>query len=140
MDYQIHLSGQNYCRLESHAKGFETPENVIERLLDHYEVSHKAGLPLAKIDSSRPDKLDLIIIPSDEEFKKALIATQGAWICLKYIDGTQQVKYWSAKQFQSTSSLRGNLFSGHLRGWKRKGVCRAKIAISKQDVMEGGND
>lgn len=33
----VRLSDKTYCRLEKHAVGFDTPSNVIERILDHFE-------------------------------------------------------------------------------------------------------
>lgn len=37
----IRLSDSTYNRLESHAIGFDAPNNVIERLIDFYESHHK---------------------------------------------------------------------------------------------------
>lgn len=37
MSHVIRIPPEIYARLERHAKGFDTPANVIERLLDHYE-------------------------------------------------------------------------------------------------------
>jgi len=37
MTQQIRVPTEIYKRLESHATGFDTPANVIERLLNHYE-------------------------------------------------------------------------------------------------------
>jgi len=33
----VRISTETYSRLEKHAIGFDTPANVIERILDHYE-------------------------------------------------------------------------------------------------------
>lgn len=43
MNKSIKVSKATYSRLEEHAIGFDTPENVIERLIDFYE--EKSGLP-----------------------------------------------------------------------------------------------
>ena len=37
MSIQIRINDELYTRLEKHAEGFDTPEHVIERLLNHYE-------------------------------------------------------------------------------------------------------
>ena len=136
MSNQIQLSDPNYHRLGALANPFETPEDVIERLLDYYETNAETDLPLTNIEStSVPNELELIFIPSnEEEFKTLLIDGKEAWICLEHIDGTQKVKHWRIKEFKSTSSLRGNLFSGYLRGWKRKGIYQATISINKENM------
>ena len=42
MSHVIRLSPELYARLERHAEGFDTPANVIEMLLNHYEgVEHE---------------------------------------------------------------------------------------------------
>ncbi|GAA5316345.1 MAG: hypothetical protein AseanaTS_15490 [Candidatus Pelagadaptatus aseana] len=40
MSHVVRIPHEIYSRLEKHAQGFDTPANVIERLLNHYE-----GLP-----------------------------------------------------------------------------------------------
>jgi len=37
MSQTIRVSNETYRRLEKHAVGFDTPSNVIEKILDHYE-------------------------------------------------------------------------------------------------------
>lgn len=37
MSHVIRIPVEIYARLEKHAQGFDTPANVIEKLLDHYE-------------------------------------------------------------------------------------------------------
>lgn len=37
MSHMIRLPNDIYKRLENHAQGFDTPANVIKKLLDHYE-------------------------------------------------------------------------------------------------------
>ncbi len=44
MSQNIKISDELYSRLAKHAEGFDTPVNVIERLLNHYE-----GIPEAEI-------------------------------------------------------------------------------------------
>ena len=136
MGNQIHLTDPNYHRLGALANPFETPEDVIERLLDYYETNSEAALPSTNIQlASSPNELELIFIPSDEEeFKALLIDGKEAWIYLEHIDGTKKIKHWRIKEFKSTSSLRGNLFSGYLRGWKKKGICKAIISTNKEDI------
>ena len=50
MSPSIQLSATLYQRLEGHAQGFDTPENVIERLLNAYEMTGGGDAkPLARI-------------------------------------------------------------------------------------------
>lgn len=112
----INLTDETFKRLEAKAMGFDTPEKVIKRLLD--EVDGKTSKP------------ELIFEPSDEdEFKRQLIETREAEIAIYYADGKRKISHWDAKNFSSRSNLRGNLWSGYLRDWKRRNIIRAELAI-----------
>lgn len=52
MNREISIPQQLYSRLERLAKGFDTPANVIERLLDHYEGTAEPE------ESPEPDTTD----------------------------------------------------------------------------------
>jgi hypothetical protein len=43
----IKLTDNIYNRLASLAEGFDTPANLIERILNYYEVNHSLDLPTA---------------------------------------------------------------------------------------------
>lgn len=51
MNYSIKLPAHLYQRLEKHAEGFDTPVNVIERILNYYEGIDKP------LESASPAKL-----------------------------------------------------------------------------------
>jgi hypothetical protein len=59
MSEVIRVSESTYRRLESLAKGFDTPGNVIERLVDFYERQVKVEPP--KIDPPPTEALSLVM-------------------------------------------------------------------------------
>ena len=67
-------------------------------------------------------------------FKKALIEKKEAYVRLYKIDGTFELKYWNASKFNEFSTLRNNINSGYLRGWKDRGIYKAEFAIEKSDL------
>lgn len=140
MEHQITMSSVLYKRLESHAKGFDTPTNVIERILDFYE-EHQNSLPRKDQEKQKESlpvksfKLEVSFFPCGENvFRKALLENKLAWIKLYKTDGTFEVKLWKAQGFTEKSDLMGNLRSGYLRGWKNKGIYKAELAIDKSDI------
>ena len=80
MSQVIRIPANLYHRLSLHAKGFETPANVIEKMLNSYEeqkdVESTANFESAsKIATS----LEIIYYPSDElSFKQALLHAYSA--------------------------------------------------------------
>jgi len=140
MEQQITIKSSIFRRLETHAKGFDTPANVIERILDFYDEHRncvqdknqektKVNLPVKSFE------LEFKFFPDGEsEFKKALLGKKLAWIKLYKTDGTSELKLWKAHDFTEKSSLIGNLRSGHLRGWKDRGIFKAALAIEKSDI------
>ena len=120
----IRISDELYARLESKAVGFDTPSALIERLLDQCD-----GIkPTPKSDSqTRPE---LIFQPSDEQrFKKLLINIGQANVVLHKQNGTVERRTWNANRLTDSSNLRGNLWSGLLRGWKKKGITKVELSI-----------
>jgi len=116
---------------------FESPASVIERILDSYEGKTMES-PHEDEGSTRTisEKLDVVFYPSSEEkFKSLLLANKVAWVLLHKTDGSTEIKPWNAQRLSSASSVLGNLRSGHLRGWKKKGICKAEVAINKQDIV-----
>ncbi|WP_052198318.1 hypothetical protein [Pectobacterium fontis] len=115
----IEISQETFDRLAKYATGFDTPENVISRLLDTQEVEL----------SQRPE---LTFKPESEElFKQELIRTKYAKVELYKADGSKEEGEWNARTINQTSSLRSNLWSGYLRNWKEKGIIRAVFTIKE---------
>ncbi len=121
MTHTLNITDETFQRLEARAVGFDKPEAVIIRLLD-------------EIEGKTTVKPDLIFHPADEnEFKQQLIRRKEAQIVLYKADGSSEKLYWNANRFTEESNLRGNLWSGYLRGWKKKNIVKAEISIAPQD-------
>lgn len=117
MTRTIEITAETYARLEKLAVGFDSPEAVINRLLDQAE-----GKP--------ETKPTLMFFPEDEtEFKRELIKTKEAEVVLYKVDGTREVSRWNANKLTESSNLRGNLWSGLLRNWKEKGIKKAEFFV-----------
>ncbi|ELB2083749.1 hypothetical protein HJ196_23105 [Vibrio parahaemolyticus] len=130
MSQVIRISDEIYSRLESHAVGFDTPQNIIEKLLDFYEAND--GSPNQSLEANAPLKeaihLDITYYPNDAQFKTDLLACKEAYIKLTKTDGTSEIKHWNASRFTEESSVNGNLRSGFLRDWRKKGICKAELS------------
>jgi hypothetical protein len=140
MEITISVPEELFKRLETHAKGFDTPTNVIERLLKYFE-NNTDQLPTIEtvidhnIPPTRSLQLEVIFLPNGEnKFKNELIQRKVAWIQIYKIDGSVETKMWKAQSFTKNSDLMGNLRSGYLRGWKDKGICKAVLAIRAEDL------
>ncbi len=121
----IRISDELYTRLESQAVGFDTPSALIERLLDRCDGIKKNKPTL----SIAPPKL--IFTPNDEdEFKRQLLNKKQAAVVLHKSNGIIENRLWNANRLSETSNLRGNLWSGLLRGWKKKGIIKVELSIS----------
>ena len=135
MNKNVEIPIALYQRLGSHVQGFENPASVIERILDFYE--EKQGTK--KTESvgtvlSLPSSLSITYYPSDEEsFKKLLLQKKVAYLLLHKIDGTKDLKEWNAINFTDQSSVNGNLRSGYLRDWQKKGIIKAEISTDRAD-------
>jgi len=122
MKKTIEITSTTYSRLESIAEGFDSPEAVIIRLLDGAE---------GKVDI----KPTLMFYPTDENlFKAQLIENKEAEVVLYKVDGSREITRWKANRLSETSNLRGNLWSGFLRGWKNKGIKSAEFSILPKSV------
>lgn len=136
MSQVVRIPENLYQRLSRHAKGFETPANVIEKMLIFYEKQENVESttdiePVTKA----PNSLEIIYYPSGvQSFKEALLQTQKAYILLHKVDGTSEFKEWKASNFSADSDVNGNLRSGQLRGWKNKGIYKAEISTNKNDL------
>ncbi len=140
MSQVIRISDDLYKRLESHAAGFDTPSNVIETILNAYEnvnpdlntSSEAADIPIFKPAA----KLEITYFAESEvDFKRQLLISKKAYIKLHYTNDTSEIKEWNAARFGESSSVDGNLRSGHLRGWKERGIFKAELAINQDDVI-----
>ncbi|MEJ6080859.1 hypothetical protein MT391_20360 [Vibrio sp. 1-Bac 57] len=117
LNKKIEVSESTFKRLEVLAKGFDTPDSVINRLIDEIE-NKKVTKPL------------LSFSPSDEKhFLKLLIRDRIAEVVLYKNDGSRTITKWNASKLMETSNLRANLWSGFLRGWKEKGIISAEFSI-----------
>lgn len=136
MSHVLRVSSQLYRRLEAHAKGFDTPANVIESLLDYYEDHENTeSTRTMKPEHSPSSDLEVLLYPEDEnKFKELLLADKRAYVRLYKTDESHETKEWNASRFSETSNVMGNLRSGPLRGWKSKGICKAVIAINREDL------
>jgi hypothetical protein len=137
MDKEIEIPIELYERLSFYAKGFDTPANVIERMLNFYEEQKGVESTVESVAVSKaPTSLDIIYYPSDENsFKQLFIKTKKAYVLLHKVDGSSELKVWSGSNFDSSSSVNGNLRSGYLRGWKKKGIYKAEISTDENDVI-----
>lgn len=131
MPVTISVSDDVYRRLEGLAVGFDTPERVIERLLDSVEESGP------KSSESKPS---LTFVPDEVAFKNELIARKKAQVVLHLKNGDRDVIHWNASRFQPSSNLRANLWSGILRNWKDKGITSAELSVLPQGINEPGDN
>ena len=140
MEKQITISTNLYKRLEAYAVGFDTPQDVMTRILDYYESNSGQAvnnvLPKPIVDTpARSLQLEISMIPNNEsEFKKLMLERKLAWVKIFKLDGTEDIKLWKVQAFTSDSDLKGNLRSGYLRGWKEKGIYKAVLAINEGDL------
>lgn len=121
----VRLSGELYKRLEAHAEGFDTPANVIEKVLNVYEGVSE----YEKADVAPDSKPLLIFLPNEESFRLRLLEKKLAKRILHYRDGSVEEKLWKANSFSRASNLRGNIWSGPLRGWEEEGIIKAEFIV-----------
>jgi len=139
MSQVIRVPESLYNRLEEHAHGFDTPANVIEKILNFYEANCSEEIEATEVQKEiaieSPNELEIVYHPGGERiFKKALLENKKAFICLHKVDGSSEIKIWNAAKFSPHSDVNGNLRSGYLRGWKKKGIYKAVIAINEEDI------
>ena len=128
MSRNIELSDTTFSRLEQLAVGFDTPESVIIRLLDTAEGKTET-------------KPTLTFSPDDEsQFKRELIISKEAEIVIYKHDSSREISHWNANRLSDSSNLRGNLWSGILRGWKKKGISKVELSVLPQGLNEPGDE
>ena len=145
MQKTIEISVTLYERLGKLAQTFETPQDVITRLLDFYKMeeidSSSLDPKITTIKKTSPqnvrkyNKLDIIFYPEDLiQFKSSLLKEKQAWVLLHMNDGSKTLHQWNASRFTESSDVLGNLRSGYLRDWRDKGIISADIAINKNEL------
>ncbi|MCA1773976.1 MAG: hypothetical protein LC677_15750 [Halomonas sp.] len=143
MSQVIRVPDKLYKRLAVYAGGFETPTNVIEKILEFYERAHPivdGGERDVPIQEMQPANTLEILYFSDSEgiseegFKDQLLDTKKAYIRMYYTNDTSEIKEWNASRFGASSSVDGNLRSGYLRGWKDRGIFKAELAINRAEI------
>ena len=119
----ITLSDATYDRLATLARGFETPEQVINRLIDAVQADPKT-------------KPQLLLCPADEdEFRNALLVSKQAKVEMFKKDGTCETGIWKARSISSESNILSNIWSGYLRNWKEKGIVRAVFTVQDDPAV-----
>lgn len=135
MSQVIRISENLYQRLSTYAKGFETPSQVIENMVNFYENKNNIK-PQENtfFTTKRATKLEIIYHPVNdvETFKQDLINTKIAYIKLYKINNEIEIKEWSANRFNNDSDVVKNLRSGYLRKWKDKGIFKAELSTNKE--------
>lgn len=118
----IKIENSTLKRLESLAVGFDTPDAVINRLIDGAE--------------GRPDiKPTIVFNPSlESDFKEKLLEEKIAEVCIYSGDTSPVISIWNATKLTRTSNLKANLWSGLLRNWKSKGITKVELTVLDRNV------
>jgi len=138
MSQVIRISDELFKRLEAYASGFDSPSNVIETILNDYEERNpdfKPHINSQNLGEVKPaTSLEISYCGgSEEDFKQQLLENKKAYIKLYYTNDTTEIKEWKAFRFSSSSSVDGNLRSGYLRGWRKRGIFKAELSIRRHE-------
>lgn len=139
MSKTVRLSSDLYRRLGEHSEGFETPAEVIEKILDLYEIADGKSTKRLDIDDLKiPASLEIEYLPVNNEqaFKEKLLTTKQAHVEITQLLGDEEVVevcQWNANKFTSKSNVSGNLRSGLLRNWKEKGIIKVRVSTHLGD-------
>lgn len=127
----IRISDNLHKRLENHAIGFDTPANVIEKLLN--QIEGVEVLEETKVNKSR-SLLPITLIPEDTAtFKDALLKSKKAIMYIKYQNGDTEEKKWNASRFREDSGVIGNLRSRpefRNGAWQKRGIKDVLVKIA----------
>lgn len=128
----IRLPDELYTRLSKHAKGFDTPANVIEKLLNQVEGINptKEAKEPKTLQRKRPE---LIFLPDETSFRQGLINGHTGEVTLHLSNGSTVKKDWRSVRFTERSNLRGNIWSGLLRDWQQQGITAAEFSMPVSD-------
>lgn len=110
MSRVVRIPEKLFKRLEKYAEGFDSPVNVIEKLLNQIEGVEISDTQDNTIEDD--NVLPVKFFPKDlNVFKERLIANRKAIITIVYNDGTKEDKLWNAYKFDEESNLIGNIRS-----------------------------
>lgn len=136
MSITIRISKDIYQKLEALARGFETPGDVIEKLLDghvEFKTEPKENTNITPLVPAT--RLDLVFRPSPQSnFVQMLLREKKAYIRRYYTNDSHDTSEWNASKFRPESDLLNNLRSGYLRGWRQSGICKAVLAFNQDDL------
>lgn len=121
MDIKIQQS--TYKRLESLAVGFDTPEQVIIKLLDHFDANSKKKVKPTILFNSGDEKT----------FKDRLLVERVAEVCLHKVDGQKVYSIWNASKLSKSSNIKANIWSGLLRNWEDKKIITLELTVLPND-------
>ena len=112
----VRISVNLYARLEKHAKGFDSPASVIEKLLNYYDGENTSIED--STGNSITAKPELIFHPSDDvEFLKKLVESKSVWVNIYNDDGNIETSTWNASRITPKSNRRSYICFGSLRDW-----------------------
>ncbi len=136
MSQVIRIEENLYQRLATYSKGFETPSQVINKMIDFYEMKNNIK-PIIGLVKERPKSLEIIYYPNNDinNFKKLLIDKKMAYINIHKVSGESEIIEWNALRFKDSSDVENNLRSGYLRNWKDKGIFKAELSTKKDDLL-----
>ncbi|CAC9617067.1 hypothetical protein [uncultured Gammaproteobacteria bacterium] len=136
MSQVIRIEENLYQRLATYSKGFETPSQVINKMIDFYEMKNNIK-PIIGLVKERPKSLEIIYYPNNDinNFKKLLIDKKMAYINIHKVSGESKIIEWNALRFKDSSDVEKNLRSGYLRSWKDKGIFKAELSTKKDDLL-----
>jgi hypothetical protein len=136
MSQVIRIEENLYQRLATYSKGFETPSQVINKMIDFYEMKNNIK-PIIGLVKERPKGLEIIYYPNNDinNFKKLLIDKKMAYINIHKVSGESKIIEWNALRFKDSSDVEKNLRSGYLRSWKDKGIFKAELSTKKDDLL-----
>lgn len=119
---KIDITTVTFQRLSEFAQGFDTPDAVINRLID--EVT------------KQPEVKPIIIFTpeSEDDFKSQLLNVKLAEVCLHYTNAAPTFFVWNATKLKESSNLKANLWSGFLRDWKKRGITKVELTVLTKDT------
>ena len=73
--------------------------------------------------------------PNETQFHLSLVEGMEANIVIRYLDGSESNKTWRPTRYTQGSNLRGNIWSGFLRGWKDQDIISAKFCAGNEPTQ-----
>jgi hypothetical protein len=136
MSQIIRIEKNLYQRLAKYSNGFETPSQVINKMIDFYETKNNIE-PSIELVTEKSTNLEIIYYPINDvnNFKQLLLEEKMAYINIHKINNETKIIEWNAYRFKDSSDIEKNLRSGYLRDWKDKGIFKAELSINKDDFV-----